>query len=374
MKFRIFRLIILATFGAIGFQLFQLQITNGEQYRQLADSNRYRMLTEEAPRGVIYDRNGVIVARNTPTYAVAVVPADLPEDKVKLGALYETLARMLKMPVSTKNLAKPASGALQSPPTNPAAKGIEEIVDENRYNPFGYVVLKWNVERELANTIEEERVDLPGVHIVREPSRQYPLNENMAHLLGYTGGIPSDDFKDYQNRGYEINDRIGLAGVELMFEDDLRGGKGRRLVEVDATGREVRTLAEQTAAPGKNVVLTVDSYLQNAAVEALKAGLKRSKAKAGTLIAMNPNTGEILAMVSWPSYDDNLFAGGISGDDYAGLINNPDLPLFNRAVSGEYPLGSVFKIVPASAALQEGVVDRTTWRSRSTAGRARALA
>ncbi|MBI5878939.1 MAG: penicillin-binding protein 2 [Chloroflexi bacterium] len=360
MKFAVFRLIILVAFGTIAFQLFTIQISNGEQYRRLAENNRYRLLSENAPRGVIYDRNGAILARNTPTYAVAVVPADLPEDKMQLAALYGTLSQMLKIPVSTKAATKPANGSLQ-PPTGPGIpKGIEEIVEENRYNPFGYVVIKPNVEREIANVIEEMRVDLPGVYIVREPSRQYPFKENIAHVLGYTGGIPSDLYKQFQDRGYEINDQIGLSGVETMFEDDLRGGKGRRLVEVDANGREVRVLAEQKAAPGKNLVLTIDSYLQNAAVEALKTGLKKSKAKAGSLIAMNPNTGEILAMVSLPSYDDNLFTGGIGGDDYAALINNPDLPLFNRAISGEYPLGSVFKIVPASAALQEGVVDRTT--------------
>jgi penicillin-binding protein 2 len=164
----------------------------------------------------------------------------------------------------------------------------------------------------------------------------------------------------YEARGYDINDKIGLSGVENIFESDLRGGKGRKLVEVDASGREVRTLAAEPPEPGKNLVLTVDSYLQNAMVEALKAGISKAKARAGATIAMNPQTGEILGLVSYPSFDNNLFANGISTKDYASLIQNKDLPLFNRAISGEYPLGSIFKIVPASAALQEHVVDINT--------------
>ena len=204
------------------------------------------------------------------------------------------------------------------------------------------------------------RTDLPGVYVLRQPTRAYPLKEAMAHLLGYTGGIPTDLSKDYQARGYDINDLIGVSGIEQAFESDLRGGKGRRLVEVDASGREINTLAAEPALPGKNLVLTLDSYLQTAAVEALQAGLKKAKAKAGTVIALNPQNGEVLAMVSWPSYDNNLFSGGISANDYAALIQNKDLPLYNRALSGEYPHGSIFKIVPASAALQENVIDINT--------------
>ena len=360
MKFTIFRAIILLTFGVIAFQLFQLQISYGEQYRRLAENNRFRLLTEEAPRGIIYDRNGNILVRNTPTYSIAIVPADLPDTPESATAIYQRLSQLLNIPATTKGAIKSTVGGLQSPQAASDEKGIEELVEEGRFNPFGYVVIKAKVERDLAHTIEEMRPDMPGVYVLREPARQYLPKDNMAHLLGYTGGIPPERLKEYEDRGYEINDRIGLSGVERTFESDLRGGKGRKLVEVDASGREIRVLAAQPAAPGKSLVLTIDSYLQNAAVSVLKTGLQKAQAKAGTLIAMNPNNGEILAMVSLPSYDNNLFANGISADDYAALIENPDLPLFNRAISGEYPLGSVFKIVPASAALQEVVVDRYT--------------
>ncbi len=360
MKFTVFRGVILLTFALIAFQLFQIQINSGETYRRLAEHNRYRLLSEEAPRGVIYDRNGNILVRNTPNYSVAILPADLPDDQDQKAAVYQRLSELVKVPVTSKKTAGSDGGGLQSPVNDTGEKGIEEMVEEARFNPFAYVIIKSSVEREAANVVEENRVDLPGVYVLREPTRAYLPKENMAHLLGYTGGIPAERMKEYEARGYELNDRIGLSGVERIFESDLRGGTGRRLVEVAASGRELRTLAAEPAEPGKNLVLSVDLNLQNAAVEALKAGLKKVKAKAGMVLAMDPNNGEILAMVSWPSYDDNLFANGISVDDYTALIQNPDLPLFNRALSGEYPLGSVFKIVPASAALQEGVVDIKT--------------
>jgi penicillin-binding protein 2 len=363
MKFRIFRLIILLSFGVIAFQLFQLQIAAGDQYRRLADRNRFRILSEDAPRGVIYDRSGAILARNNPNHSIAVVPADLPEDAVQRDKVYQQLAKLLNIPIHTRRIIPSLGDGVRTAPPE-YEKGIAQQVEENRFNPFGYVVIKPNVTREIANIIEEMRPDLPGVHVLREPSRTYPFKENLAHLLGYMGGIPADQLKDYQElgRGYELTDKVGLSGLEYTFEGELRGDKGLKLLEVDASGREIRTVATQDAAPGRNLVLTLDMALQNAAIEALKKQLNspRSLSKSGVVIAMNPNTAEILALVSWPSYDNNLFANGISTQDYARLLNDPLLPLFNRAISGEYPLGSIFKIVPASAALQEGIVDVST--------------
>ena len=361
MKFVIFRAIILLSFGLIGFQLFQIQITSGDTYQRLAEKNRLTLISDEAPRGVIYDRNGAILARNAPAYSVAVIPADLPDDKEQLSKIYKTLAQLLKVPETNADLlVQPNGNGFDSPYSGSNTKSIVQLVADGLGAPYDYVTIKGKLDPDIANTIEEMRPDLPGVYVRREPTRAYPFKENFAPILGYTGGIPSAQMDAYEARGYDLNDRIGLSGIESVFESDLRGGKGRRLVEVDASGREVRTLAAEPAEPGKNLVLTIDSYLQNAAVNALKAGLTKAKARAGAVMAMNPQTGEMLALVSWPSYDNNLFANGISASEYGALIQNKDLPLFNRAISGEYPLGSVFKIVPASAALQEGVVDINT--------------
>lgn len=360
MNFRILRAIILIVFGLIAYQLYQLQIVQGEEYRRQAEANRFRLLSEEAPRGVIYDRNGTLLVHPIAANSVAIVPADLPQDPAQLSALYERLSKLLDIPVTTKSAASGSSAGMLSPRSAGDEKGIADIVDENRFNPFGFAVIKRKLDRQTADQLEEMRVDLPGVHVLRTPAREYVPKESMAHFLGYTGGIPPELYPDFKARGYDINDRVGLSGLELQFESELRGGKSRRLVEVDASGREVRVLAEQTAAPGKSLVLTIDRYLQEAAMRALQKGIEKAKARAGTLIAMNPNTGEVLAMVSLPAYDNNQFAMGITPEQYAALLENPDLPLFNRAISGEYPLGSVFKIVPASAALQERVVDRYT--------------
>ena len=361
MKFAIFRVVIVLGFGVIALQLFNIQINSGDLYSRLAEKNRFRLIADEAPRGVIYDRNGAILARNTPNYSVAILPADLPDDQFERAVIYNRLSQLLHMPVTTAGSNSDVLGpGVQSPRTAPTDQGIIQMIDAAQFNPFAYVKLKSNVDAALAETVEEMRVDLPGVYVLREPTRQYVLKDVMSHLLGYTGGIPEDKLAQYQDLGYEPDDKIGVAGVERVFESDLRGGKGERLVEVDASGREIRTLAAQPAAPGKNLVLTIDADLQAAATAALKAGLQKVNARAGVVLAMDPNNGQILAMVSYPAYDDNLFANGISAGDYSALLNDKDLPLFNRALSGEYPLGSVFKVVPASAALQEGVVNLNT--------------
>ena len=361
MRFRIFRILILLTFLVIALQLYQLQIALGDQYKRRASQNRFSERFEDAPRGIIYDRNGIIIARNTPLYTIAVVPADLPEDKAQRDAVYQRLSKMLNIPITTRSVPKDRGEGVRTEPTV-REKGIEELVEESRFNPFGFVTIKPKVERDIASIIEEMQTELPGVHVRRLPSRDYPFKDSLAHILGYTGGIPGDLFGEYKKLrdDYDINDRVGLAGIEAAFEGDLRGEKGLRLAEVDATGREVRSVYNQDALPGKNLALTLDVELQIACIEALKAGLKRAKKENGVVIVMDPNSGDILALVSWPSYDNNLFVNGISNADYAKLIQDERKPLFNRAISGQYPYGSIFKIIPASAALQEGVVDVTT--------------
>jgi penicillin-binding protein 2 len=201
-------------------------------------------------------------------------------------------------------------------------------------------------------------LDLPGVHIQIEPIRQYVSGDVTSHIIGYVGHIPGESVEEYINRGYDPNsDRVGLTGVELTFEDELRGHKGRKHIEVDVAGRESRTVGEsELAEPGHNLILTIDLDLQRAMEGALYQGMNAVGSKAGVAIAMNPQTGEILGMVSLPGYDNNLFSKGISVKDYERLSSDPHHPLVNHAISGLYPPGSISKIVPAAAALQEGVV------------------
>jgi penicillin-binding protein 2 len=193
-----------------------------------------------------------------------------------------------------------------------------------------------------------------------EPLREYISGTLFAHITGYVGHIPEQDLDSYldlADADYDQNDVVGLTGVELTYEDDLRGDKGQRHVEVDVTGREIQTIGPQVEpVPGHNLVLSLDADLQATITEILEKGIRDAGSDSGVAVAMDPRTGEILAMVSLPSYDANLFIGGIDEEDYAQLSEDPRHPLVNHAISGQYPPGSTFKIVTASAGLEEGTV------------------
>jgi len=360
----ILRVTVLLVFFGLVVQLWYLQVVQGQKYLLQSDRNRFRLVSIDAPRGIIYDRHGNILVRNKPSFTVTIVPADLPDDEAEQEAVLARLSALLDIPVSRPG--QVSSGrvpvALAAPPEFSLQPGIKELVEQGRGVPFLPVRIAANVEREIAFIIEEEHLDLPGVHVQIEPIRQYISGDLTSHMIGYVGRIPEESAEGYINRGYDPNsDRVGLTGVELTFEDELRGRKGRKHIEVDVAGRESRTVGEAEAAePGHNLILTIDLELQRAMEGALSQGIRASGSKAGVAIAMNPQTGEILGMVSLPSYDNNLFAGGISVEDYERLSSDPHHPLVNHATSGLYPPGSTFKIIPAAAALQEGVVTPET--------------
>ena len=348
-RFLIFRAMVVLAFALLTVQLWRLQMIRGDDYRLEADRNRFRLVSVDAPRGVIYDREGRILVRNQPSFAIAIVPADLPTEKEE--AVFARLSDLLGLPVSSQSAS--AAGSPRA--------GIKELVEEGRASPFSPVIIKRNVPRDVAFIIEEEHLELPGVQVQIEPIRQYLEGPLTAHILGYVGRIPRERAEEYLSQGYHPNDRVGVAGVELTFEEWLRGVKGRKHIEVDVAGRERRTVGEPIhPQPGHNLILTLDLELQRAAEAALRKGMEAVGSESGVVIAMNPQTGEILAMVSLPSYDNNLFAGGISAEEYEQLTKDPGRPLLNRAISGLYPTGSTFKIVPAAAALEERVIGPDT--------------
>jgi len=321
-------------------QLWRLQVVQGERYRLKADQNRLRLLSIPAPRGVIYDRYGRILARNMPSFSVTIVPADLPTDEREREVTLRRLSALLGVPLDR----------------------IKEMVKEGMASPFHPVLVQRGVSREKAFFVAENHAKLPGVHLKVDPIRQYLTGELTAHIIGYVGPIPAEKEAEYREQGYDLSeDKAGLTGVEFTFEDQLRGRKGSKVVEVNAAGREIRTVGEPfPPQPGHSLILTLDLDLQRAAEEALREGMEKAGVTSGVVVAMNPQTGEILAMVSLPSYDNNLFARGISPEEYARLSSDPRRPLVNHAISGQYPPGSTFKIVPAVAALEEGLIDRRT--------------
>lgn len=364
-QFRLFRVAILVAFGILVYQLAQLQIASGNKYKAQADQNRYRLIQTDALRGIIYDRSGKIVARNVPSFNVSIVPADLED--VDAERVFKDLALLLDVPISTiiLNTNEDVTGKLPADLERDVAApkrrpGLRELVAQGQTDPYTPVLIKSNVSREIAFYIEERHLDFPGVRVGLEPAREYPENSLLAHILGYVGRIPRETYADYKAQGYAPTDLIGLAGIENSYESELRGIKGRRYIEVDVAGREVARLGDEPPTPGHNLVLTIDVEFQKAVQTILQRALLRAHSRQGVAIVLDPRKGEVLAMVSIPAYDNNLFASGISFDEYANLAQDPLHPLVNHAITGQYPPGSTFKLIDASAALQEKVLDINT--------------
>ncbi len=351
LRFVLFRAAIIIAFAAIAMRLWELQILSAHRFQSSADQNRFRLVPIDAPRGIIYDRYGQLLVRNVPSFVVSIVPAGLPDDPVQKERVLQRLSQLLGIPV---RLEQDESGA------EAQAQGIEEILQTRTTSQFLPVPIATNVDRQVAFLIEEEHLELPGVVIATEPLRFYPYGPLTSHILGYVGHIPRERLDDYEEKGYQPNDLVGLTGIELTYERFLRGVKGQKHIEVDAFEREIRVIASEPPIQGDSLVLTIDLELQQAVEKALREGMRKANSEVGVAIVMDPRTGEIRAMVSLPSYDANLFSGGISFADYQALSQDPRRPLVNHAISGQYPPGSTFKIVPASGALEDGIIDQHT--------------
>jgi penicillin-binding protein 2 len=379
----IFRAIVGLVFLGLVFQTWYLQATRGEELRLLADQNRFREVTLDAPRGVMYDRSGKLLVRNRPAFNLVVIPAYLPDDRTAYSQVLARLSQWLAMPITTRRSPGDAM-ALREPRPFPSGhsgapwdrqsgdgvggpgvlppSGIADLVaSASVVAPFRPVVIRKDIAPALAARIEEELINLPGVQIETLPLRDYLSGEMTADVIGYTGAIPPSRMADYEARGYAPNDQVGLTGLEYQYEEALHSAKGHETIEVDVSGRKLRTFGETVLpSPGHNLKLTLDLDLQRAVYQALERGIRSTEQRAGVAIAMDPRTGQILAMVSLPTFDNNLFVGGISVRDYMALSQDKRRPLINHAVAGLYPPGSVYKIIPAVGALQDGVVTPDT--------------
>lgn len=323
-------LIIGLLIGILGVRLWQVQVLQGASYLRQSEENRIRDYTIAAPRGIIYDRKGRPLVTNRPSFTVAVLPLELRDPPVVIPRLASILAV--------------------------APEEIKTRIDANRPRPFEPVRVKRDVGPGVVAMIEENRLDLPGVIILAEPVRYYLHGKIAAHVLGYLGEIDPDELAARRSEGYKPGDLVGKAGVERAYESVLRGTDGLMRMEADALGRPLRVLSRMPAVPGRAIALTIDLDVQKVAYDALTAtGLA-----AGAVVAMDPRTGDLLAMASIPSYDPNLFAIGISPKAWQAITTDPRKPLLNRAVGATYEPGSVFKLVTATAALDNGIVSRRT--------------
>jgi penicillin-binding protein 2 len=336
-RFLVFGLLVIFAFSILGARVFYLQIVEGRVLAAQAETNWTVAQAIPAPRGLIYDRAGRALVTNVPSFSIKVRPSDLPMTRRD-----EVVTRL---------------GALLG--LDPAE--INEIIDLNPGSNFDLVRIAQDVPETTARLVAESPDDLPGVHVVVETSRQYANGPLFAHIVGYTGPISPDRLPDLRDDGYLPDDLLGRSGVEAVYETELRGTYGSELVERDATGRKLQVLDTlEEAVPGASLTLTIDMKAQKHATRALQWAMKSVGFKRGVVIAMNPQTGEVLALVSLPSYDNNLFSGGISNKDFAKLLNNPDQPLLNHAVQAHYAPGSTYKLVTGTGGLADGDITPTT--------------
>lgn len=328
-------------FAVLIFRIWFLQILSGDRYVAMAEDNRMRYIPEEAQRGIIYDRNKQPLVENRAGLAVTVFPAAMKDPQQELAAL----SQVIGVPVEE----------------------IQKQLDLHKEDTYRSVVVKKDITPEMKSyLIERIPLYFPGVDINKFPLRSYPLGDEAAHLLGHVGQIDEQELQRPEFEGYRAGDEIGKDGVEFQFDRYLKGTDGGREVEVDATGRPKREIRSIKAQPGNNVVLTIDNRLQKATEDALANGInlahqKKYPADGGAAIAMNPKTGEIYAMASYPKYDPTVWVGGMSNDTYMELTaEGGGDPLLNRAIAGQYPPGSTFKSVTAIAGLQEGMISQLT--------------
>ena len=319
---------VLAVFAVLLLRLIYLQVIRGEEYRLLSLNNRIRLQSIDPPRGLISDRNDYVLVENRPSFDVSVTLKDA-------GEVEETIKKV------SKHLMVPSEELMLK---LTASKGV------SAYKP---ILLKQDIGRNALATIEAHKHDLPGIAVNVKLRRHYLNVQDAAHLIGYLSEISPDELAAKIYPGRRRGDFIGKYGAEKAYENYLRGTRGGRQVEVNANGQVVQVLKTVNAKPGQNVYLTIDHALQKKA-ESLLRGV------AGAAVAMDPGSGRILALASSPSFDQNFFASGMSHEQWDSLISNPFRPMENKAIQGEYPPGSTYKIITALAGLEEGVIDEDT--------------
>jgi penicillin-binding protein 2 len=317
--------LVLLAFAVLILRMWFLQIVNGSIYRTKSESNRFQLQDIPPFRGVIYDRNGEILVGNRPSYDLLVIPESVQDRP----ALLRSLKALLDLdPVEVE----------------------KRLGEASPLYPFKSVCLKRDMSRDELAVIETHRFNLPGVIIRVKPQRHYIYDSLGSHLFGYLGEIDENQLREGLYRENKQGDLVGKSGVELRWQRYLNGKRGGEQVEVDAAGRNIRVISRRPPRPGVSLYLTVDKGIQQLA-EKLLSGKK------GAVAAMDPRNGKILALASSPPFNPNLFIGGIDAVTWREIATSEDYPLQNRSLAGQYPPGSVFKIIVALAGLEEGVID-----------------
>lgn len=317
-------------------RVFYLDILKGDYYTGRSKGNRVKSISIKAPRGNIFDKFGNSLVSNVPSMDAVIMPADLPDDLGKKQEIAGSVADILNID-----------------------KGNVEIALElQNKKSADWVVLKENITHDQALILAEKAQELPGIGVDNTAIRNYENGPIFAHVIGYDGKVTRSELD--KNPGYLLTDYIGKSGLEKYYEGYLHGKNGARGMEVDSMGSNKKNLGVIDPIPGSDLFLNIDEELQKRIYDSLATNLEKSGTKTAAAVAIDPRNGGVLAMVSFPSYDNNLFAKGISNTDYQNLIQDKNIPLLNRVINGEYPPGSTLKPVVASAALAEGVITPAT--------------
>jgi len=330
-------------------RLTQVQLLEGARYAAAARANQIRRIPVAAPRGRIYDRNGIVLVRSRPSFVCAMIPSDVHD----IGATMRQLASVLGVPE-----AKLWKRLLHHRGINYA--DFDQVA---AYEPYGPIVLASDLTSSQMARLAESQDQLPGLDLEAQPVRDYPYHELGSHFFGYVGQITEGEYEKRKHEGYTANDVVGKEGLEQHYDAYLRGKAGGEQIEVNAQGQLVRRLGPVDPVPGDSLVLTVDWRLQTLAESALRDQLAatsklRGHPMAGAVVAIDPHDGGILALASYPNFDPNDFTGGIKESTFARYLNDPLHPLYDRAIGAATPTGSTFKMVTGSAALTSGVIDK----------------
>ena len=331
-----FKAVLTVGFALLLVRLVNLQVVQGLSNRVLAEGNRIRTRSIEAPRGLILDREGRSLAKNQPSFAVELTPADLPRDAVRRKEVYDTLA----------------------PLVNRSADDLKTEVEAAGLFALEPITLMDAVDHDQALLFELKLNKVPGVAVAQRPLRQAETTASLSHVLGYVGKITSQEFSSHPN--YSVTSQIGKSGIERSYDDQLRGEPGTSSTEVDSRGSVQRTTVTDPPKAGQNVLLGINKELQQVVADALKASLDESHASAGAAVGIDPRDGTIRFLVSFPEYDANQFNRPLTSADLAKLTSDPNAPLTNRVIAGFYPPGSTIKPLVASGGLADGVITKET--------------
>lgn len=339
------KIIVVLVFCVLFFRLFLLQVISGESNQKLAEGNRIRPRVIEAQRGAILDSDGTWLTRNKPNYTVALYPCDLPKKKTEREVVYQKISEVLSINI----------------------EDVRKDAEKDGLFSLDYISLLENISHDDSLLLKKKLNGVAGVSIINKSDREYAILPGISHILGYVSRISREDIG--KNDDYYLTDRIGRTGLEAFYESDLKGKHGVEQIEVDSQGNIIRILVQEgrrEPIAGNDLTLYLDRDLQSKTAEALKIGMEAAKINtgqditSGVAIVMNVNNGGILSMVSLPDFDNNIFSGKVDTEKYKALSEDKTFPMFNRAIKGTYPPGSIIKIVMAAAGLSEKVINTNT--------------